>query len=99
MKNVCPKLKETDGSGVPLGSRTLIVALGEFTPGHFRYESAINNNYIDIYFCRVNVSNRGKTEAEKVEVTVDGFTWKSPPSMESSIAIESRAPAGVEWVG
>ena len=27
------------------------------------------DNSIDIYFCRLNVTNRGKTEAEKVEVT------------------------------
>lgn len=28
------------------------------------------DNSIDIHFCRINVNNRGKTEAEKVEVTV-----------------------------
>jgi hypothetical protein len=31
---------------------------------------AAADNSIDIYFCRLNVTNRGKTEAEKVEVTV-----------------------------
>lgn len=54
--------------------------------------TAIDNN-IDIYFCRVKVSNRGKTEAEKVEVTVRRVFKQH----EGWVPIDRFVPLNLRW--
>ncbi len=51
------------------------------------------DNNIDMYFCRVNVSNRGKTEAEKVEVTVRRVFKQH----EGWVPIERFVPLNLRW--
>ena len=64
-----PKL-ELDIEAHPPYSHWINPQFPEVKEGVIEGGGNATDHNIDIYFCRVNVSNRGKTEAEKVEVTV-----------------------------
>lgn len=51
------------------------------------------NTKIDIFFCRLNISNRGKTEAEKVEVTVRKISRKE----DRWVALDRFVPLNLRW--
>src|SRR5260370_13131686 len=53
----------------------------------------LKDNNIDMDFCRVKVSNRGKTEAEKVEVTVRRVFKQH----EGWVPIERFVPLNLRW--
>ena len=53
----------------------------------------VADNNIDMYFCRLNVSNRGKTEAEKVEVTVRRVFRQH----DGWVPVERFVPLNLRW--